>query len=76
MQRVCIIILLALIWHETLQQEGGRNDGEPDYDSEELLESIEEVEGINGGSNNELNHRQRQCILFEIVDSKDPICII
>ena len=34
MQRICVLFLFATIWHKSLQQGGGRNDGEPDYDGD------------------------------------------
>ena len=70
MQRFCIILVLALIWHKTLQQEGGKNDGEPDYDSEGLLEKLAEEEYTDGGSEVELNYRQSQGMHLKALNSK------
>ena len=38
MYRTFILCVLAFIWHETFQQDAGRNDGEPEYDSDGFLE--------------------------------------
>ena len=37
MYRTFILCVLAFIWHETFQQDVGRNDGEPDYDPDGFL---------------------------------------
>jgi hypothetical protein len=53
MQLICIIFSLSLIWHETIQQDGGRNDGEPDYVSKGSLVELRKGEGINGDTNHD-----------------------
>ena len=42
MQRLFIFFLLAGIWHKSLQQDEGRNDGEPEYDSDDFPEDPNE----------------------------------
>ena len=67
MQRICILLILAFICHETIQEDGGRNDGEPEYDSEGSSEESDEGENISGKHARDIKYSKGIFFGFKIV---------